>query len=260
MNAPASTAPDWTASFDPEKKGYIANKGFRDPGMLLESYINLEKLRGVPEERLLKLPEKLDDMESMKDIYAKLGRPAKADDYEITVPEKGGDAEFAKWAKEMFHAQGLSKTQAAKIVEGWNQYSENYQKSLEGKAQEKAVQEESQLKKKWGAAFEQNTNIAKRAAVEFKLTPDEIDAMESSFGFARVMEIFHNIGSKMGEASFHSSAQSGNGFGGQLTPDQARAKISHLKSDASFSQRYISGDQGALAEMERLMQMAYPSS
>jgi len=48
---------EWYAGIaDEGLRGYVQTKGFKDPGALAESYRNLEKLQGVPQERLLKLP------------------------------------------------------------------------------------------------------------------------------------------------------------------------------------------------------------
>ena len=57
-SAPAST--DWTSGLTDEMRGYVQNKGFKAPQDVVESYRNFEKLHGVPQDRILKLPENLD--------------------------------------------------------------------------------------------------------------------------------------------------------------------------------------------------------
>src|SRR5690242_20907106 len=49
----------------------------------LESYQNLEKMRGVPAERLLTLPDDKSDEATRNAFYEKLGRPKEAAGYEF---------------------------------------------------------------------------------------------------------------------------------------------------------------------------------
>ena len=74
--APAAPA-DWTAGLPEEMKGYVQNKGFKDPSAVVESYRNFEKLMGVPQDRMIKLPEKAEDKAAWDSIYNRLGRPEK---------------------------------------------------------------------------------------------------------------------------------------------------------------------------------------
>src|SRR5690606_18358521 len=73
-----TTATDWTSGFSDDLKGFVQNKGFKDPASVLDSYRNLEKLMGTPKERLLRLPENMDDANAMGEIYTRLGRPQTA--------------------------------------------------------------------------------------------------------------------------------------------------------------------------------------
>jgi hypothetical protein len=75
-------------------------------------------------------------------------------------------------------------------------------------------------------------------------------------GFAKVMELFHNLGSKMGESDFVSNGSNA-GFGA-LSPEAARSKIAELKADKEWTNRYLSGDRAAREEMSKLHKWAYP--
>src|SRR4051812_7514574 len=74
--APAAPA-DWTAGLNEATRGFVENRGFKDPQTLADSYVNLEKLMGVPKDRLLQVPEKDDDAEGWGKVYNRLGRPEK---------------------------------------------------------------------------------------------------------------------------------------------------------------------------------------
>lgn len=252
-----SSVSDWTSTLTPEMRGFVQNKQFKDPSAVLESYVNLEKLHGVPQERLLKLPEKADAPE-WNDIYGKLGKPSKADDYKIPMPEKGGDPEFVKWAKEAFHKANLTTKQAELVATKWNEYSAKQVQAQMEVGEAKAKAQEISLKKEWGAAFDQNMGIAKKAAVAFGVTADILDAIESSVGYDGAIKFMHTLGSKVGEHNFVSQGSS-QGFGVN-TPDMAKQRIQALRGDPSFVKDYTNGVSSARMMMEKLHKEAYPDS
>ena len=43
-----------------------------------------------------------------------------------------------------------------------------------------------------------------------------------------------------------------------MTPEAAQAKLKDLRADKEWSQKYLSGNVDAKAEMARLMALAYP--
>lgn len=254
--APATT--HWQSSFDDTTKDYISNKGWKEPVHMLDSYRNLEKLVGVSPDQVLRLP-KADDpqaAEAMNSIYDRLGRPKQADGYKLEIPKENGSPEFAKAASEQFHKLGLSEKQGQDLVKWWNESQANATKAFKDANVQKLQTGKDALKKEWGAAHEQNLNLAKRAAKEFGVAGEVIDAVENVAGYDGVMKLFHSIGSKLGTESreFHTGgAVPGNGA---MTPGAARAKIAELRSDKVFTARYLNGDQAARKEMDRLNRFA----
>lgn len=249
----------WYSSFDSDTQGYIQNKGWTGPKDILTSYQGLEKLRGVPEDRLLKLPEKEDDP-AWAGIYDRLGRPKEAKDYDFKMPEKYGDPQMHEWSKKTFHELGLNKKQAAALNEKWNQFQSERIGGYEKTYQETLARQEVELKSKWGNAHDQNVGMAKSAVEALGIKPETIDKLEQAMGFSGVMELFHNIGSKTGEHKFVSGDGGGSGNNVQLTPDAAKNEIARLKQDQEFGKKYIGGDSEARTRMERLHKMAYPET
>jgi hypothetical protein len=251
--ATETSSSDWTSSFPEELRGYVQNKGFKDAGTVVDSYRNLEKLIGVPKEQLLKLPTKPDDA-AWNDVYDRLGRPQKAEEYKFG--EKSADPEFVKFMKENMHKLGVSRTQGEQLAAKWDEYwGSKDQTNLQNQNQRVQV-EETALKKEWGAAFDHNVSVARNAAREFGMDEATIDKLESAMGFANVIKFMHNIGSKIGEDKFVSSGP--NAFRGPLTPEAARNQISALKADTDFVRRYTTGDVNARTEMQKLHEYAYP--
>lgn len=218
----------------------------------------MEKLLGVPQDQLIRLPKE-DDAQGWESVHTRLGRPATPDGYKLQATKDPGSPEFVKWASEQFHKNGLSEKQAQSLVEGWNAHTATLREAQTQAYNQKIAEEQGTLKKEWGAAYDQNLSIAKRAAREFGVAPEVIDGIEKSAGFASTMKLFQAIGSKLGDASFVSGGPSVNG-NGPLTPVQAQDQIKALKADPGFVQKYVSGDAGAREKMERLHRFAYPDA
>ncbi len=252
---PAPTQ-DWTSGFNDELKGWVSAKGFKDPAAITESYRNLEKIHGAGPDKLVKLPQKPDDQAGWNEVYKKLGRPDKADDYKIDIPQGVADDNFAKWAKGIFHEAGLSKSQGEKIAAKWNEYVQNNAKQVVESNNQNIAAQETSLKQEWGMAFDKNMEVARNAAKEFGIDNDTIDKLEDAMGWTGVIKFMHNVGSKLGEHGFVTSSQQ-QGFG-VMTPEAARHRIQLLKSDNDFAKRFMSGEMSAREEMNRLHQMAYP--
>lgn len=249
------TTGDWQTTLSPELKDYATTKGFKDPGAVLDGYRNLEKLRGVPEDRLLKLPEKADDVEGWNQIFNKLGRPDKPENYNIQVAEEK-DKVYVAAVQKMFHESGLTTKQAETFHNKMTEYAAGLKKDQATAELARAESDVAGLKKDWGMAFDQNVKVGAQAAKTFGLTPEVLDSLQKSMGYAPVMKLFHNIGSKLGEADFVTG--SGPDGRGVLSPEQARARINSLTKDQNFAKRYTSGDTAARSEMEQLHRWLAP--
>lgn len=257
---PQASGGKWTDAFDPDTKEYVTQKGFQDPKAVIESYRNLEKLRGVPQERLLKLPETGDE-KGWKEVYEKLGKPATPEGYGLQAKDPNNTG-FVDWAKTTFDRLNLTAQQGQELVAQFNAFNEAQEKTT-NESHTAAVQGQVlSLKKEWGAAFEQNVAAAQAAYRRMGIPDKAIDALEKTMGFDGVIKMFHGIGAKVGEHAFIDGGGQGKGAGfGDLilAPGEAQAKIKALKADPGFVERYVKRDAGAVAEMERLHKMAYPT-
>lgn len=249
----ADTSVSWLSGANEDTIGYVTNKGWKAPTDIVEGYRNLEKYVGVPQDKLLRLPDwnKADKVE-LDQFYNKLGRPADPKGYELPLPE-GDSGEFADWAKGIFHESGLTATQAKNIAAKWNEYQNSQAQKVNEIGQQKFQEQESTLKREWGQAFEQEVGFAKKAAKGLGLQEAQIDALQSVLGFDGLMKMMNSIGRKLGEDNFVSGGPSGDG---PMTPANAKAKIQALKGDKDWVQKYLSGNIDARKEMERLQMMA----
>lgn len=248
------TPSDWTTGLNEDLRGYVQNKGFKDVSAVVDSYRNFEKLIGVPQDRVIKLPTKEDDP-AWGDVYERLGRPKDSKEYNIPVP-KGGDEKFAEWAKGTFHELGLSKSAGEKLAGKWNEYAQNLQQSRATAYSQQTEKDVEGLRKEWGMAHDKHVSIAQQAASTFGIDGNMIDRMESAMGYSGLMKFLHKIGSGLGEGKFVSSGSGGNKFGDVMTPDAARSRIQALRNDPDFTRRYLAGEAAARAEFENLHKMS----
>lgn len=252
---PAPAPVEWTAGLNDDAKQYVSSKGFKDPSSVIESYRQIEKLIGQ-KEKLIKLPD-TDEDASWGEIYDKLGRPKDKKDYNFQMPEKGGDPEFAEWAKGTFHELGISKKQAEKLVSKWNEFAGGKTKHIEETQAAKVQEAVTELKKEWGEAFSKKAAVVDQVAEKFGMTAEQLTSLKQNMGPAGAMKFLHSIGAKLGEDQF----VTGDGKSGSsaLSPGEAQGRVKTLMQDPDFASRYLNGGEKEKAEMERLHKLMKPT-
>lgn len=230
----------WTAALSDDVRGYVENKGWSDPAAVVEGYRNLEKLRGVPEDRLLKLPEPDGDM---SDVWARLGRPEAADGYSNALGDEFADDTF-KAAAAKAHELGLNDAQFSGM-QGWLKETTAAIETARREEVETAFAQWSQD----NPTELQNTQRmlkaigADDASVDAALQGDK----------AALFGMLARVAGRNAEGQ----AVEGDGSGGiTMTPAQAGAKIDALFADPAFMERYQSSNARvrgpAIEQMERL--------
>lgn len=259
---PASGTPaaTWFDGYDADTKGWVANRGYdklEAPAALSEAikgFRNAEKFIGVPVEQVLKLPGKDAKPEDFNAVYDKLGRPADPAKYEVDFGQ-AADTKFVDFSKGLFHKIGLNNEQAKVAAAGLSEFTKT---AIEGQIAaygQKLAQQEVELKGKWGTGYDQNVGVAKQAIGALGINKEQIDSLEQTMGFSGVMELFHTIGSKVGESPFHGQGESG-GFGA-LSKEAAQSEIGRLKGDVEFTKKIVAGDAEAKAKWDDLHRKAY---
>ena len=249
---------DWTSSLPEAQKMFVNQKGFKDPGMVLDSYKNLETLMGAPKERLVKMPEKADDAAGWNEVYDKLGRPKAASEYTFKVPEGvTADPNSTKFAQDLFHKAGLTKAQGEAIANEWNNYAVEADKGAAQARIAQAAVEKTALTKEWGGAWNDKVKACAAAMQSFGLDAAAVTKLESALGYSATMKFLSDIGSKVGESKFVTGDGSG-AFQGSMTPDQARAVLAEKRKDSAWTAKYVSGDSAAREEMAKIMRAMTP--
>lgn len=252
--AAPQTATEWTSGFSDDLKGYVQNKGFKGPQDILESYRNFEKLQGAPQDRILKLPEDMNTPEG-RQVWERLGRPKDAKDYKIEIPKEHGDPALAEELRQIADKNNFTHSQIEGLVQWWNGRTEAGMKAFtEAQVQAKNNADQT-LRKEWGAAYEQNRNVADNAARTLGLGEKELGALAQALGPDGALKTLLKLGKATGEADFVSGGPAGRGS--LLSPEQSKNEINSLMSDPSFTKRLMSKDADAVRKWDNLHKMAY---
>ena len=253
---------DWKGNgATPEGEALVSQRQWKNPGELLHSYQNLEKLTGVPANQIIKIPSNNDSTE-WEAVYTKLGRPADAAGYKLPVPE-GDDGKFAQEASKWMHEAGLSENAGRKIAEKWNTHLATMNQAENDKVILQNTTDTAALKVAWGPNYQANSDIVDRAAQSFGMSDVQLGALKVALGSKAAMEFMFNIGSKVAieDKELIRNPDGSLGFEG-MTPDVAKGEIQRLMKDKSFSQQFNSTDpktrQESREKMSRLQKMAYP--
>ena len=254
--------PPWHGNVDQDTLGWITNKGFKGPEDVIASARNLEKLMGHPQEKILKIADKMRDETTGiltpegRAIFERLGVPKDAKEYEIEIPKENADPKLADLLRKVAYEEGIPKSAAEKLAKEWNAYQANAIKAYKDAAEAKAKDAEAVLKKDWGSAYEQNINIAKEAARTLGMDQKTVDALHASLGQDATMKFFHKMGTAVGEGRFIKGTPTQT----VLDPNSAIQQINALKQDKGFVEKYLRGDVDSVQRMTRLQEMAYPGS
>lgn len=259
--APATVlAPEDARGWLPEEfRADPTFKDIADPAALAKSYKNAASLVGMDKGDVLRLPKDASP-EAMAEIYGRLGRPEKAEGYEAKGPE-GMPAEVLTAFQQTAHGLGLSKAQAAGLMEF-------YSRGVEGTATARAAAERAALdtglakvKSEWGAAY------TDRAAGIVQLVtqaagPNSLGSLDAliAAGDLPMLNLLAKAADSMLERGLRGSSN-GN-MGGTMTPGEAQAAITAWPRDeVRFKQWMNSSDPGhaaAVAEWARLHELAHP--
>ena len=251
VNAPGvntDAPPDlsWLDALGEDGKGFAANKAWKTPGDMLESYRNLEKLVG---RKGRDIPE-ADDAEGWSKFYNELGRPETADGYKFDLPDEY-NPELVKFYQDAAHKAGLTKKQADAFLTDYLDFEHAAREEYAKQNASRVDMAKAELRREWGAKFDENLNVALRGANALGLSPDERIALEESMGQAKAARLFERVGRALCSEDGTPNTPGNSGFGVR-TPAAAQARIDELLSRPDYQQAYLNGDKVKAAEIQAL--------
>lgn len=256
--AAAAAQPKWFDGADDETKGYITNRGLdkltpADAALnTIKAHRAAEAKLGAPADKLVRLPKDAGDQEAWDKLYAAVGKPKAATDYDFTAA-KGLDDEFAGLLREAAFQNHIPKAAAEALAGKFAEFAAKAETSSESEQAAKAALEQTELKKDWGFNFQANLLVAQRAAEALGVDPAAIQALEGKVGYKAVMQMMHKIGTKIGEDKFVTSQVTGS----VMSIEGAKERIAALKGDSEWRTKYLAGGVAQQKEWNDLHRIAY---
>lgn len=234
-----------------ESKGYIQTKGFRDAESIIKSYRELEKTMGVDKNEIIRIPKTTDGTDpDYTEIFAKLGRPEKADGYGLP------DNEFAKAASEKFHALGITAKQAKELTSWFDSYGEQAGSASQIQVQKMHDEQVAALKTEWGKDYDLNLEISKQAIADnaqaIGIDADTLNKIGDLIGAGKAAKLFYLLGQTTNTAD--KTIKDYNANTGKESYEQAVYKLDKMNSDPDFAKK-VGGsnpDKDFINELNRL--------
>jgi len=257
--------PDFKGSLPEEYREDPAADKFKSTGELFKSYKELEKLVGLEK---IPLPKKDKagnlDPEGVKGVMERLGMPKESSGYKlekVKIPEGVKvSPERLEGVKGVYHKLNLLPHQA----DGVTQFMMDTLAKASAEQGQKAVADrqaaETELRTEWGAKYDQNISLAKKAMKAFA---DEKDISYIDQGLGndpKLIRLFARIGDSMSEDQI----DKGNVLDSTMTPAQAQAEISDIRNNKANPLNAILMNQlhpehgKVLERLSDLYKMAHP--
>lgn len=218
-----------------------------------KSYREAEKFVGAPADQVVRLPKDPNDAIAMRTVWQRLGMPKEAKDYDfsgVKLPDgTAPDEKFTEFFRKTAFDLGLPKSAAERFAGEVVKHNAEQMTAAQAEFKAKIDIEQANLAKNWGANYNANMQVAKNAAAALKMTAEDVTALESVVGYARVMDMLRTVGSKIGEDKFIANPGGGN----VMTREQAVARKSELMADRAWADRYLAGGSVEGREMKELI-------
>lgn len=224
----------------------------------MKAHFHAEKHLGVPEAQRLRIPADLSDADGWKQVWEKVGVPASADLYDLSsikrADGKDVDEGLTKALRAALHDGKVSAANAPAVAKAVVAHLDEQQATALAAQGTKLEQQKQKLVDNWGANFEVNKEVARRAIERLGVSQEEAVGLESIIGYDRIMEMFRKIGETHREAAFP-------GLPGQpgenvpMTKEAAKARWDVLKADKAWVDKFNKGDAQAVAEHRRIVQL-----
>ena len=148
----------------PEKyKDEKALANFTSMDDFVKSYLSAQRLVGANK---VAIPNKMATDEDWEEVYSKLGRPAKPEDYKYSFGEEEIDQNALKNFNETAHRIGLLPKQAERIIKFYNEMNTQAEVDNQKLFEEKQTVAMTDLKKEFGPTYTKRLDQAKKLATE----------------------------------------------------------------------------------------------
>ena len=148
----------------PEKyKDEKALANFVSMDDFVKSYLSAQRLVGANK---VAIPNKMATDEDWEEVYSKLGRPAKPEDYKYSFSEEEINQDQLKNFNETAHRIGLLPKQAERIIKFYNEMNTQAEVDNQKMFEVKQTEAMADLKKEFGPTYTKRLDQAKKLATE----------------------------------------------------------------------------------------------
>jgi|TARA_R110000824_G_scaffold113679_1_gene263523 hypothetical protein len=252
--------PTFLESLPEDMRDNPSLKDFKDTSGLAKAFLDTKGLVGEMSGRVT-IPGNDAGADDWNTFYTKIGRPEKAEDYEINLPDLPGQT----WSEDAIsdfktnmHKLGMTPTQ---IQGNLDWYMGGFQKEVENSAAamaEASGESIKTLRKEWGGEYDSNMGKVDNA-LKVYFGEEEAEVIRRlSAGQPGLMKSLADIGSSISEDRIPN--RTGNGSSAAiLNREDALAKIKELQSDPQSA--YMDGKhpnhRQAVEEVTDLYRVAY---
>lgn len=194
-----------------------------------KSYSNASKMVGMDKNQIVALPKE-PTPEAMAPIWDKMGRPADVKGYEIEQFKETLPPEMLGKYAEIAHKNGISKAGFNSIIAEFVAESKTAQTAAQEQEALQVSEWQNEVKKEYGAAYEQKIAFAQKAVENFGLT-EIVSANPSFFEHPALIKALVTIGEKTSEGLVLGN---GDVSHGKLAPNEAKMEIARFNSDPAI--------------------------
>lgn len=243
-----------------ETKGFVTSQGWDklDPAQAALAAVTIAREAqtrlGGPLDEMLRVPKDTSDA-AWNTVYERMGVPKDATAYDLSsVKRLDGSAPPPEWvenvrqiaaANKMTNAQAVAFAQGQVAFDGQQSATSAEQNRIRAEAEKVA------LKQAWGPEHDLKMFRATKAAELLGLSPDVLQAVAEKVGFVKTMDQLNVLGSRMSESELLGGGAGSSGPKA-YTREQAVARRAELMQSQEFGQRFVNGDERAVAEMTNL--------
>ncbi len=253
-----TAATPWHQGIEAETLGFWQNKGYdlADPKAfatkITEHYRNAEKHLGVPQDRLLRLPEKPDDADGWKTVYQRLGAPKDVKEYDFKDIKFGDgtelDEQFTTAMRSELLKANVAKDKAPDIVKAVVKYLDDADKAEATIRESEKTAQIQKVLKGWGPHRNENELMSLQALKRLEISQPEYDKLAGAIGYDRAAEIFCKIGAGFKEAPY----VDGQTPGAPTTAASAQARLAELENDPGWRAKLVKNDTATWREFRAL--------
>lgn len=238
-----SPSPDWFGSLPAELQAEKSIANFKGKGVdeLAKSLVNAQRMIGT--DKVAK-PQAGWGEKEWGEFYDAVGRPKEASEYQL--PEKLPEGvnitpESAKQFFEKAREMGLTKRQAAAVVEFHAQQVAAASQDFTAQQEKMLAEAKVELERRFGTAFNERMGLAKEA-LRFAGSDADREALLSNPLIANnpaIIELLANVGKAVASDVIIGK---GGGYKPSLTPSEAQAEIARLNADPEHIRAWMEAD------------------